>query len=110
MNAGTELNLLLGVCAMKFSTKLVWIVSTMSSSIDINKVYYKSFQHLHHNIIQLFEVPIVYNKVNTGPFAKCCGIDSVRNDQELAVTAVSRIWSTDHHRFWKNAFLIDCAK
>lgn len=45
--------------------------------IDDNKVDYKSFQNLHHNLLQLFEVPVVYNKVNIGPFASSNGIDDI---------------------------------
>uniref|UniRef100_A0A915DQ36 Uncharacterized protein n=1 Tax=Ditylenchus dipsaci TaxID=166011 RepID=A0A915DQ36_9BILA len=49
----------------------------LSPPIDDNKVDYKSFQNLHHNLIQLFEVPVVYNQVNVGPFSTCCGIEDV---------------------------------
>ncbi|KAI1701854.1 serine carboxypeptidase s28 domain-containing protein [Ditylenchus destructor] len=66
----------------------------LTPNIDDNKVDYKSFQHLHHNIIQLFEVPIVYNKVNTGPFAKCCGIDDVcKIMQNETVSDIDRVYN-----------------
>ncbi|KAI1721737.1 serine carboxypeptidase s28 domain-containing protein [Ditylenchus destructor] len=45
--------------------------------IDDSSVDYKSLQNLHHNLVQLFELPVVYNKVNIGPYANCCGIDDV---------------------------------
>uniref|UniRef100_A0A915D428 Uncharacterized protein n=1 Tax=Ditylenchus dipsaci TaxID=166011 RepID=A0A915D428_9BILA len=71
-------------------------------------VDYKNIQFLHHNLIQLFILPVVYNKVNTGPFATCCGMDDVckimSNEKTKTIDRVYQLASLLYEKFmeWLN--------
>jgi pimeloyl-ACP methyl ester carboxylesterase len=59
--------------------------------IDERTVDYKSLQHVNRNLLKLFEVPVVYNKVNVGPFANCCGIEDTCKIMEQPLRIVRGI-------------------
>uniref|UniRef100_A0A915CTK7 Uncharacterized protein n=1 Tax=Ditylenchus dipsaci TaxID=166011 RepID=A0A915CTK7_9BILA len=82
----------------------------LQPKIDDLRVDYKDYQHLHHNLLSLFDIPVLFNKVNLGPFSDSCDISDVcqimtnetggaNGDAERVLQLASMLYTASYGKF-----------